>query len=392
MDFFKRTWVEIDLDAIRHNFNIVKSKVQSSKIMAVLKANAYGHGAKVLARVYDELSCDWFAVSNIEEAIELRKLGIKRPILILGYTPTSEAKTLAEFDISQSVFCAEYAKALQDCAKKADVKVKVHIKADTGMGRIGFNCRSEEAIVRSAEEIAECAAMDNFIFEGLFTHFATADKDGDPDGEFTAIQYERYRKTIDLLKQKGITPELCHCCNSAGLMLHSDMHDDMVRPGIILYGLEPSPELKLGCFKPAMTFKTTVSMVKQLDIMDTVSYGCTYRADRQIIAATLPVGYADGYPRQLSNRGRVLINGKYAPVIGRVCMDQMVVDVTGIEGVAPGTQAVLFGKMGDKDLPVEEIARLCNTINYEIVCNISRRVPRVYLSGGKTVAVEDYLI
>ena len=389
----KRTWAEVDLDAALHNFRVIKEHAGESKVMAVVKADACGHGARVLSRLYEDNGADAFAVSNLEEGVQLRRWGITRPILVLGYTPPCEAGRLASERISQAVFSAEYASRLSQAARQAGVSVKIHIKIDSGMGRLGFNCRRMEHVDAAAAEALSAARLPGLVPEGIFTHFASADRDGDPDGSFTKDQYERFKAAAEAMEAAGLSFAYKHCCNSAGLMLHGDKGMDMVRPGIILHGLTPSSGLPfMDRFLPTLSFKSTVSFVKPLEAGDAVSYGRTYRAKGPMLAATIAAGYADGYPRLLSGKGRALIRGQYAPIIGRVCMDQTVADVTGIPGVREGDTVTLIGRDGDNAIPAEEIAGLCGTINYEIMCNISRRVPRVYLSGGRVVEVENHLL
>ncbi len=372
MNFLHRTWTEIDTSALLNNFNILKKSVGNKKLMAVVKADAYGHSVQIVASQLDKAGTDCFAVSNLAEALELRSFGIEKPILILGYTPETEAKKLFENDIAQCVYSPEYAAALSAQAVKQGVSIKVHIKLDTGMGRIGFNCR--DSSLSEAKAAITAACLDGFVFEGLFTHFAVSDRAKNNDDGFTDEQYIRFTAAVELFKKAGLSPKLCHCCNSAGIMLDSDKHFDISRAGIILYGLKPSGDLEmLENIIPVMTFKTVVTMVKEISAGDTVSYGRTFKAKNKMKVATLSVGYADGYPRLLSNKGYVLINGKKAPIIGRVCMDQLMVDVTDIEDVKMGTEAELFGK----NLSVDILAELCGTINYEIVCGITKRVPRI---------------
>lgn len=372
MDFLHRTWAEIDENALVHNFNIIKEECGGTKLMAVVKADAYGHGANRIAPLLSRLGADAFAVSNIEEAITLRGCGIDKPILILGYTPVSMATQLYLNDITQCVFSAEYAKGLSKSARESGVTVKVHIKIDTGMSRIGFDCRTDEMC--GIKEAINCARLDNFDFGGIFTHFAVSDRTEQSEDGFTESQYKRFIKAKEAFIKAGLTPKICHCCNSAALCLDTDKHLDMARPGIILYGLTPSSDLKLKQdFIPVMTVKSVVSMVKEIHKGDTVNYGRTYKADKTVKIATVTAGYADGYPRLLSNKGYVLINGKRAKIVGRICMDQMSVDVSDIENVKQGDEVILFGK----ELPVEELADMIGTINYEIICGISPRVPRI---------------
>lgn len=372
MDFLHRTWAEIDLDALVHNFDIIKKEATGAKLMAVVKADAYGHSARIVAPILEQHGADAFAVSNIEEAITLRGCGITRPILILGYTPVSMAAQLYLNDISQCVYSPEYAAALSKRACADGVKVKVHIKLDTGMSRLGFDCRDEK--LSGIEEAVTAARLKGFVFEGIFTHFAVSDRTETSEDGFTDKQYSRFCTAAERFEKAGLRPKYRHCCNSAAFCLDSDKHFDMCRPGIILYGLTPSSDLKLKeNFVPVMTVKSVVSMVKTIKKGDTVSYGRTFTAEKEMKIATVTAGYADGYPRLLSNKGYVLINGKRANIIGRVCMDQMSVDVSDIEDVKQGDEVILFGKT----LPVEELANMCGTINYEIICGISPRVPRI---------------
>lgn len=372
MDFLHRTWAEIDLDALVHNFDIIKKEATGAKLMAVVKADAYGHSARIVAPILEQHGADAFAVSNIEEAITLRGCGITRPILILGYTPVSMAAQLYLNDISQCVYSPEYAAALSKRACADGVKVKVHIKLDTGMSRLGFDCRDEK--LSGIEEAVTAARLKGFVFEGIFTHFAVSDRTETSEDGFTDKQYSRFCTAAERFEKAGLRPKYRHCCNSAAFCLDSDKHFDMCRPGIILYGLTPSSDLKLKeAFVPVMTVKSVVSMVKTIKKGDTVSYGRTFTAEKEMKIATVTAGYADGYPRLLSNKGYVLINGKRANIIGRVCMDQMSVDISDIEDVKQGDEVILFGKT----LPVEELADMCGTITYEIICGISPRVPRI---------------
>lgn len=371
MDFLRRTWAEIDLNALKNNFDIIRKKAGNTKITAVVKADAYGHGAKIIAPVLETLGADAFAVSNIEEAVELRSCKITKPILILGYTPTDHCDALIENDISQCVYSLDYAKELSKAACGLGKTLKIHLKLDSGMGRIGFDCRNES--LSGLDDAYAAATLPCFDCEGIFTHFAVSDRTPDSEDGFTNEQYVRFIKAVGILKSKGLNPKVVHCSNSAAICRDFDKKLDMVRPGIILYGLSPEPKLKnIGNFIPVMTLKSTVSMVKEINEGETVSYGRTFTADRKMRLATVAIGYADGYPRQLSNKGSVLINGKRAKITGRICMDQMLVDVSDIEDVHIGTEVTLFGK----ELSVNELAELVGTINYEILCGISKRVIR----------------
>ncbi len=376
MSFLHRTWAEIDLDALVHNFKILKEKSNGAKIMAVVKADAYGHSVSAVAPILQQNGADYFAVSNIEEAIILRNLQIMKPILILGYTPVNMVSDLCDHNLTQCVYSKEYALELSKQAIKQEATVNIHIKLDTGMSRLGFDCRNDSLC--GINDAIQCAKLDGFNFGGVFTHFAAADCDLQKRDGFTEEQYSRFLKAVERFKTAGLTPELIHCCNSAALLLDEDKHSDLTRAGIALYGLSPSGDINLKeDLIPVMTVKSVVSMVKEIDSGDTVSYGRTFKADKKIKIATVTAGYADGYPRLLSNKGYVLINGKKANIIGRICMDQMSVDVSDIPNVKMGDEVILFGK----DLKVDTLADICGTINYEIICGISPRVPRIIEKG-----------
>ena len=369
--FLKRAWAEIDVNALIHNFNIIKSTANSS-VCAVVKANAYGHGVDIVAPVLQDAGVDCFAVSNIEEAIELRELGIVKPVLILGYTPRDFASELQKYDISQCVYSLDFAKELSNEAVKNNLNIKIHLKLDSGMSRIGFDCRDDK--LSGISDAITAAKLDGFTLEGVFTHFAFSDRNESQEDGFTAAQYNRFVTAVDAIKNAGLSPTVCHCSNSAALCLDYDKHLDMCRAGIILYGLTPSSELELEQgFVPVMNFKSVVSQVKEINKGDTVSYGRTFIADNNMTIATISCGYADGYPRLLSNCGFVMINSKRANIVGRVCMDQFCVDVTDIPNVKRGDEVLLWGK----DLAVELPADTIGTINYELICGVSSRVKRI---------------
>ncbi len=371
MEPFRRAWAEIDLDAIVNNLNIIKNITQQN-IYAVVKADAYGHGAIQVAQALDKAGAFGFAVSNLLEAEELRFAGIDKPILILGYTPADCAVRLANSNISQCVMSYDYAQQLDFHAKKAGVTVITHLKLDTGMGRIGLNFRNEDSF--AIEEAEKILALKNLDTEGIFMHFAVADSGEEADKEFTAEQYKRFLSAVEKLEKKHPF-KIKHCCNSAAMLGDFDKTSSAVRAGIILYGLSPSEELQppVG-IKPAMSLHSVVSTIKTVEKNETVSYGRTYTAPSQKRIATIPAGYADGIPRLLSNRGNVIIRGQRARIVGRVCMDQLCVDVTEIKEVCTGDEVIIFGK----ELSVNEVAELAQTINYEIICGISKRIPRIY--------------
>lgn len=391
-DFLRRTWAQINLDAIENNIFQIKSLLKPSCLLcATVKADCYGHGYAFTAAEMREAGADWFSVSNLAEALQLRRAGITEPVLILGYTPPENVKELVYNDISQAVFSADYAKSLSYYAKKENVRVNAHIKIDTGMSRIGFRYQDSVEDADVIDEIAEVCTLDGINPEGIFTHFACADA---ADGElFTRLQYELFCTCVDSLKQLGIEFSIRHCSNSAAILNYPEMHFDMVRAGLILYGHYPSEAVRKPIkLLPVMELKAVISMVKTVPAGTPFSYGGTAVSDTDRVVATVPIGYADGYPRQASNKMYMLVNGKKAPVLGNVCMDQTIIDVTGIENVKEGTQITVFGADGGAYLDVSEIARCAGTINYEILCSLSRRVPRVYIKDNEFFDTTDYML
>ena len=384
MNMVKRTWAEISLNAIEHNYNVIRNKVaDDTKVCCVIKADGYGHGAVELSQIYEKLGADFFAVSNIDEGIEIRKSGSKLPILILGYTPVSEAENLAEYDISQAVFSLEYAKELSEKCVEEDCICKMHIKVDSGMSRIGFMCQEFPRDEYSIEEICEACCLPNLEVEGLFTHFCVSDEDAE-GREFTNKQYENFIHVRDSLKKRGVDISVVHCSNSGAIEDYPETCCDMVRAGIILYGLAPSSKLadRLDLV-PAMTLKTVVAFVKEVQKGATISYGRTFTADRKMKIATVPIGYADGFIRQNAKDGYMMVNGKKAKIVGRICMDQTMLDVTDIEDVKTGDEVVVFGTGENGEPTADSLAENTGTINYETVCLVGKRVPRIYIKDGK---------
>ncbi len=385
--WLKRTWAEIDLDSLQNNLRRIKEATNGSLVMAVVKADAYGHGAVMAATSLCEAGADWLAVSNLDEAIQLRHADLTKPILILSYTPPEEAALLATHNITQTVVSAEHAKALDAAAAKAGVSLPIHIKLDTGMTRVGFFCQGDTLPIN---EIAEVCALPHLRAEGIFTHFAVADEqEGDA---FTRQQFALFNRTVEALEERGITFALKHCCNSAATLRYPEMHLDMVRPGIILYGLYPDEWMRdMLPLTPVMSLRTHVSMIKDVPAEVAVSYGKKYVTDDTTTLATVPIGYADGYTRRTFGKAHMLIGGKQAPVCGRICMDQCMLDVTGMDGIEAGTMVTAFGKDGDAVLSAETYASWSDTINYEIVCSIGKRVPRLFMQNGKPVSLQDGL-
>lgn len=392
LEFLRRTWAQINLDAIDNNINQIRSVMApEAKLCAVVKADCYGHGYAYTAQEMSSAGADWFAVSNLAEALQLRRVGITKPVLILGYTPPEKARELVFNDISQSVYSPEYAKALSDNASMAGVRVNAHIKIDTGMSRIGFRYHDSIDDYESVQEAADICSLPGIRPEGIFTHFSSADC---ADGEvFTRIQYELFLNMIARLKSLGIEFEYRHCSNSAAILQYPEMNLDMARAGVILYGVYPSSAVPHNIkLLPVMELKTVVSMVKDVPAGTPVSYGRTFTSERDMRVATVPIGYADGYPRRLSNKMDMLVNGKRAHVLGNVCMDQTMLDVTGIDGVKEGKQITVFGADNGAYISVDEIAANAGLINYEVLCSLSRRVPRVYIKNNEIIETTDYML
>lgn len=367
--FERPVWAEIDLEAIAHNVRRIKTKVKpGAQFCAVVKADAYGHGAIAVARTVLNNGADRLAVAILNEALELRRAGFTVPILVIGYTPPHQAGIVVDNGIAQTVFSMDVAEALSHAAMTAGKKAKVHLKIDTGMSRIGIKPAD------AGEFASAVAALPGIEIEGVFSHFATADSE---DKTYAWEQFDRFKKALALIEAKGIKIPIRHIANSAATLEMPETHLDMVRPGIILYGLWPSDEVKRDIeLKPAMKFKARVSYVKDLPPRVSISYGRTYYTDKDSRIATIPVGYADGWTRLLAGKADVVIGGRRAPLVGRICMDQCMADVTHIPGVKAGDEVLLFGGEG---LPVEEVAEKLGTINYEVVCMVSKRVPRYYM-------------
>ncbi len=386
----KRTWAEIHLDRLEENIRLLRSCPGAEKeLMAVVKADAYGHGDRVIARELCRLGIQCFAVSNIEEAVSLRRADIKGDILILGATPAECAGLLAANDLSQAVFSAAYAAALDAAARAACVRVKCHLKLDTGMGRIGF-ISSPEA--EEAEALLEAAGRRNLLVEGIFSHFSVADALDTDSCVYTDTQQACFDRTVRMLQKNGISFKYVHLQNSAGIMRQPDTLCNLMRMGIAMYGLAPSGEMDgMLPLKPLMELKTVISMVKEVPAGTSVSYGRTYISDRPVRVATVPIGYADGYHRALSGKGYMLVHGRRADILGRVCMDQLMLDVTGIPEAQEGDTVTVFGESEGAFLPVDTLAALAGTISYELVCAVSRRVPRIYYRGGEQLDIVDYL-
>lgn len=386
MNQYYRVYAAIDLDAVCHNISEIKKLVgPDTKIMPVIKADGYGHGAVPVAKALNKIGVDGFAVAIIEEGIALRKQGITKPILILGYTSEYQYASLIQHEIEQTVFSYEMAEAISKFAVTMKKEARIHIKVDTGMNRIGFKPTEE-----SVGQVQRIQKLPNIKIQGIFTHFACADEEDKTSARYQKKLFDQF---VSKIEEKGIEIPVKHVSNSAAIMDLRECRMDMVRSGIITYGLYPSEEVDKSAIdlKPALSLISHVIHVKEVGPGEGVSYGSTFVTDRKTRIATIPVGYADGYPRALSSRGRVIIRGQYAPIIGRICMDQFMVDVTDIEGVSVMDRVTLVGTDGDKNITVEEAADLAGSFNYEFVCGIGKRVPRVYFQDGKAKEAVDYL-
>lgn len=372
---YKRCWASVDLAALSQNYRSIRRFLSPGcRYLAIVKADGYGHGAATVASLLQKEGADWFGVATMEEALKLRRQGIYRPILVLGYTDPTAAAVLASNTITQTLFSEEYALQLAQEAARAGCTVDCHVKIDTGMSRLGFEAENPGTVPL----IEKLAAESRLRLTGIFTHFAVADEDTEVSREFTERQFTLFMQVCNRLQAAGVNVGLRHCCNSAGTLLHPDYHLDMCRIGLSQYGLDPDPCMKdLLQIRPAMSLYTVVSMVKEIPAGATVSYGRQYTAPSPRRIATVAIGYADGYPRALSNRAEMLLHGKRAPVVGRVCMDQLMLDVTDIPEARMGDIAVAAGCEGDESITFDDWARWAGTINYEVLCGISKRVPRL---------------
>ncbi len=382
---YRRVFAKVNLDAIGKNISLIQNRIpEGVGIMPIIKADAYGHGAVEIARFLHNRAT-YFGVAAVDEAIELRRAGIDTPILILGYTFPDFYDDIVTYDITPAIFSYKNACLLDKVARSKGKIANIHIVVDTGMSRIGYQVCEE-----SADEVKKISELKNLCVEGIFSHFATADEE---DLGESHRQRERFDAFLAMLKERGVEPRLRHLNNSAGIMNMNDNCYDMVRAGIILYGLYPSDEVDKESFPlvPAMELITHISHVKTLPAGRGISYGHTFVTDRETVVATVPVGYADGYPRALSGVGDVLISGVRCPILGRVCMDQMMVDVTNVPGARVGDIVTLVGRDGAECITVEELAKPAASFNYEFVCNISRRVPHAYFRRGEHIKTVSYL-
>ena len=356
MDYLKRTWVEISLDNLTYNYNQLRSIIPpSTQFLGVVKGDAYGHGAVEISRHLERLGAEFLAVSNLEEAEQLRQGGIQLPILLLGYSPTSFAEYEANNNIHQEVNSLQHAKELNEALDSTNKKLKIHIKLDTGMSRFGFFAYDRPETIDELEEISK---MSNLEIEGVFQHFAVADSYSESSQAFTRLQYERFINMLDTMESRGIRPKIRHCCNSAATLLHPEYAMDLVRPGIATYGFMPDSSLNNDLnLRPLLSWKTTVSQVREIDKGVTVGYGQTWKAPRKSRIATLPVGYADGLNRQLSNHIQFILNGYKVQQVGRICMDMCMVDITDLPDANVGDEVTILGCTGTNSASCEDMAQ-----------------------------------
>ena len=383
----KRTWAEVDLDAIAHNMREIRRITDpKAQIMAVVKADGYGHGFLEVTKTLLENGADRLAVAIPQEGKQLRKRGIDVPVLLLSATMEDDIDEIIDLNLTTNVFSYEFAEVISKVAQKKKKTANVHIKLDTGMSRIGFviSDNNEEVI----NEILRISKLPYINIEGLFSHFSTSDE---KDDTYTRLQFKRFMAVADELKARGLDIPIKHICNSAGVMMYPEMHLDMVRPGVILYGMYPSDEVdksKLDLI-PAMTLKSRISYVKEVEAGRGVSYGKEYITDRTTKIATVPIGYADGYLRKIAKHGEMIVHGVKVPIIGRICMDQCMIDVSDVHNIERGDEAIIFGREG---ITIDDLASWLETINYEVSCVIGKRIPRIYTKDGRAVKVLNYLL
>lgn len=378
-------WAEINLDNLAHNIKEIKRVTKATEIIGVVKADAYGHGALDIAPTLLENGVTRLAVAVLNEAVELRRGGIQCPIMILGYTPPNLIDLLIKYDIEQTVYSYDLAKKISEKALEENKIGKIHIAFDTGMGRIGFLPREEDI-----SEVERISKLPNIKIEGIYSHFSTADE---KDKNYTYEQLKKFNWFYNILQKRGIQINIRHIANSAAIIDMPETHFEAVRPGVILYGYYPSEEVdKTKVYlKPVMSLKTNIVHLKKVPIGEYISYGRKFRTERESIIGTLPVGYADGYTRSLGEDAKVIINGKLVPVVGRICMDQCMVDLTNVPDVNLGDEVILMGEDSELKMTADELASILGTINYEVLCMISRRVPRVYVKDKKVIKIRSYV-
>ncbi len=386
MKTYSRVYAEVNLDAILYNMEQMRKLLkEDTKIMGVIKTDGYGHGAVPIGRELEQLDYTWgYATATVEEAEILRRNGIEKPILVLGATFPEQYEAMADLGIRVNLYSIRQAEQMEAAAAKMNKKIMVHAKIDTGLSRLGFQVTEE-----AADEIARISRMPHIIVEGIFTHFAKSDA---KDKTMANQQMEAFAKMKKMLEERNVEIPMIHCSNSAAIIDMPEANMSVVRAGISLYGMWPSDEVKKENIdlQPVMSLKSCIVFLKELEKGRTISYGATYETTRKQRIATVPVGYGDGYPRSLSNKGYVLIHGKKAPICGRICMDQFMVDVTDIPEAQEGDLVTLVGKDHGAEITMEEIGDLSGRFNYEFACDLGKRIPRVYIKNGEVVETKDY--
>lgn len=375
-------WAEIDLDNLKKNFEIIRKRVKDKKIISVVKADAYGHGAVEISKELEVLGSDYFAVATLEEGMELRINGISKPILIFGYVFPKQVNYILDFSLTPTIYSIDFAKELNNLCKIRKEKVNVHIKIDTGMGRVGILWDNAYGFIK------EILKFKNLNIEGLYAHFSSADE---KDKTFTKIQFDRFQKILDRLRKEKINIPFKHHGNSATVIDLPQYILDGVRCGIMLYGLKPSNQVKNIKLYPVMSVKAKLIFIKKVSKNTPISYGRTFYTKNDSIIGTIPIGYADGYPRILSNKGKVLYRGKRVKVVGTVTMDHCMIDISKFDNPQIGEDVIIMGKDGEEEISADEIAKKCGTINYEIVTRIGKRVPRVYIKNGEVIKIKTLL-
>ena len=391
MDYLKRTWADISLDNLQYNYKQLRSRLPSDcRFLGVVKADAYGHGAVPISRYLAELGAEYLAVSNIEEAVQLRQGSIRQPILILGYTPPMYAEQLARLGLRQEIHSLEYARELNERLKGTNRRIRIHIKLDTGMSRLGFFAYRCE---RTIDELKEISQMEHLVIEGIFTHFPVADSIDGADENFTRTQFDRFMSMLSALKGVGIDPKIRHCCNSGATIQFPEYALDMVRPGLATYGVLPCSDLRgMIDLKPVMQLRSTIFQIRDFDPLITVSYGRTYTTLDPTKIAVVGLGYADGLSRSFSGNISFLLHGKRVPQIGRICMDMCMVDISRVPEAKVGDVVTIFGSDGDDRIDVDDMTNRLRTVPYELLCSINKRIPRVYMDGENETEILQYIV
>ena len=389
MEMLKRTWAEVDLDNLAHNYRtLTRDLPEGCRFLGVVKADSYGHGAVPVSKKLEGLGAGYLAVSNFEEALQLRRAGIRLPILILGYTPPEFAPEEAKLGITQEVHCLSYGQALSRAVSEKGLTLKVHLKVDTGMSRLGFFAYDHPETIDGLTEVWNLPGLS---VEGIFMHFAVSDTPS--EDEYTRMQHQRFMDVIMKLKERGMEPEIIHCANSGATIAYPEYHHDMVRPGIATYGLDPSGDMRgMADLRPLMSLKTTIAAIRPFEPGITVSYGRTYKTESERVIAVCPIGYADGLPRRLSGKTSFILRGKRIPVVGRICMDMCMVDITDVPEAKVGDTVTVIGRDGKEENTWDAWAEQLGTISYELVCGINKRVPRLYVENGSMTEMLQYIV